>query len=335
MTHILIKSFNRPYYLDRSLQSIKRFVRGNYKIIVLDDGTPKKYLDKIKAKHPEAEIRLSAQHDFKVESICENLEKGKEINGFKIPVSLWYKAVEEASDYVLVTEDDVWFTEGMDIDLMVAEMKNHAVDLLKIGQLRKAENKQKRISENIISEIPEKLLTFPPMLMDWFMYNKFKFFSILYRLGLADNQTKREYWKLNSILMGLWRKEYWLWVWKDSKEKVDEKLQLRNAALWYRKNKANKNMIGRTSVNHLKTTFQSSASNSYHKYGVDFDVNYFNFLINEAWYKNEFDGCQNFPNDFSLEYFDSFLDDKINKDEFHQWVEKFKNQYRKTGVETD
>lgn len=335
MTHILIKSFNRPYYLDRSLQSIKWFVKGNYKIIILDDGTPQKYLNKIKTRHPEAEIRLSAQHDFKVKLISENLENGREINGFQIPVSLWYKAVEEASNYVLVTEDDVWFTKNMDIDLMVSEMKNHAVNLLKIGQLRKTGNDQNRISENIFSETPEKLMTFPPMLMDWFMYNKFKFFSILYRLGLVDNQTKREYWKLNSILMGLWQKEYWLWVWKDAENKVDENLQLRNAALWYRKNKLNKNMIGQTSVNHLKTTFQSSATNSYHKYGVDFDVNYFNFLINEAWYNNEFDSFQNFPNDFSLEYFDSFLDDNINKDEFHQWVEKFKNQYRKTGVETD
>ncbi|MDD3458391.1 MAG: glycosyltransferase family A protein [Weeksellaceae bacterium] len=335
MTHILIKSFNRPFYLDRCLQSIKRFVKGDYKIIVLDDGTPLKYLDKIRTKHTEVIIRLSEQHDFKVQSIKENLESGKEIDGFLIPTQLWYNAVKEASDYVLMIEDDVWFVESMDIELMITEMKTRNVDLLKVGQLRKPEHHQNQISENIYSETPKKLWTAPPMLMDWFMYNKFKFFSIMYRLGWVDNLTKREYWKLNSILMGLWRKEYWLWVWKDAKNKVDENMQLRNAALWYRKNKTNKNMIGRTSVNHLKTTFQSSATNSYHKYGVEFDVNYFNFLINEAWYKNEFDTCQNFPNDFSLEYFESFLDDKINKNEFHQWVEKFKNQYRKTGVETD
>jgi len=335
MTHILIKSFNRPFYLDRCLQSIKRFVKGDYKIIVLDDGTPLKYLDKIRTKHTEVIIRLSEQHDFKVQSIKENLESGKEIDGFLIPTQLWYNAVKEASDYVLMIEDDVWFVESMDIELMITEMKTRNVDLLKVGQLRKPEHHQNQISENIYSETPKKLWTAPPMLMDWFMYNKFKFFSMMYRLGWVDNLTKREYWKLNSILMGLWRKEYWLWVWKDAKNKVDENMQLRNAALWYRKNKTNKNMIGRTSVNHLKTTFQSSATNSYHKYGVEFDVNYFNFLINEAWYKNEFDTCQNFPNDFSLEYFESFLDDKINKNEFHQWVEKFKNQYRKTGVETD
>jgi len=48
MTHIIIKSFNRPYYLDRCLQSIYKFVKGNFKIIVLDDGTPGKYLNKSK-----------------------------------------------------------------------------------------------------------------------------------------------------------------------------------------------------------------------------------------------------------------------------------------------
>ena len=38
MTHILVKSFNRAYYLDRCLQSIQQFVEGDYQIVVLDDG---------------------------------------------------------------------------------------------------------------------------------------------------------------------------------------------------------------------------------------------------------------------------------------------------------
>ena len=44
---IIIKSYNRPYYLHRCLQSIKENVLGNYKVIIVDDGTPQKYLDKI------------------------------------------------------------------------------------------------------------------------------------------------------------------------------------------------------------------------------------------------------------------------------------------------
>ena len=51
MTDILIKSFNRAFYLDRCLKSIKTYIIGNYKVTILDDGTPQKYLDKIQELH--------------------------------------------------------------------------------------------------------------------------------------------------------------------------------------------------------------------------------------------------------------------------------------------
>src|SRR5690625_3081042 len=135
MTHIIIKSFNRPYYLDRCLQSIYKFVKGNFKIIVLDDGTPGKYLNKIKEKFPSIDIRLSEQYEYKVNAIRENLENGKEIDGFQIPTNLWYDAVKEASDYVLVTDDDVWFTQAIDLDEYKSTMKKFDLHLLKLGWL--------------------------------------------------------------------------------------------------------------------------------------------------------------------------------------------------------
>ena len=171
--------------------------------------------------------------------------------------------------------------------------------------------------------------------MDWFFYNKFKFFTIFYRLGIFDNYTKLKYWSLNSILMGFWRKDYWLSIWKDSQGIVDEKQQLRNAANYYKKHRQNPNFIARLETEKMKTTFQSSATNSYHKYGIDFDVNYFNHLMNEAWLNGHFDAMQNFPKDFSIEYFKEFLDEKINITNFHHWVEKFKNQYKNLGCNVE
>lgn len=336
MIQILIKSFNRAYYLDRCLQSIQKFVKGDYEIIVLDDGTPEKYLNKIRKKYPEVEIQLSSQYSRKIKAIQENLETGKEINGFQIPTDLWYNAVKNASDYVLVTEDDVWFTEEINLSELANEMQENTIHLVKVGRMKSNVSADvQSITSTIYLSTPKNLWTAPPFLMDWFMFNKFKFFSILYRLKLVDNQTKREYWQLNSILMGFWRKDYWLYVWKDIGEKVDEEMQLKNAVLWYRKNKRNQNLIGTTKTNHLKTTFQSSATNSYHQYGFNFDVNYFNHLMNEAWLKDELDSFQNFPKDFSLSYFEQFLDEKVDKKAFHSWVEKFKEQYRKTGAEVD
>ena len=339
MTDILIKSFNRPYYLDRCLQSIYRYVKGDYKIVVLDDGTPKKYLDKIRTTFPEVEIRLSEQYVQKVKVIQENLETGKEIDGFQIPTNLWYEAVQKATDYVLVTEDDVWFIEKIQLNELVSQMRNHKVDLLKLGWLGHLKpnsfGDSMDLTQSMVAENLKGIFTSNQFVMDLVMYNKFKFFSLMYRLGIMDNETKRKYWTLNSILMGLWRKEYWLYVWKDADHKVDEKQQLRNAAVWLHKNKSNPNMVGLTKNNNLRTTFQSSATNSYHKYNVDFDVNYFNHLLNEAWFKDDFDSMENFPKDFSIDYLDQFLDEKVKREEFHTWVEKFKNQYRNVGVQID
>lgn len=339
MTHIIIKSFNRPYYLDRCLQSVYKFVNGDFKIIVLDDGTPEKYLNKIKEKFPNIEIRLSEQYDYKVNAIRENLENGKEIDGFQIPTKLWYDAVKEASDYVLVTEDDVWFTQAIDLDEYKSAMKKFDLHLLKLGWLGKQEldlTKFKALKSNdkILLQKLDDVFISNAWIMDLIFENKFKIYSLLYRLGWHKKMKLKKYWQLNSIMMGLWKKEYWLYVWKDVDQRIDEKVQLKNAAVWVHRHQPKK-IIASTAKNFLRTTFQSSATNSYHKYGYNFDVNYFNHLMNEAWYEGSFDAMKNSPNDFKLIYFEQFLDKNIDKKEFHLWVENFKNQYRKSGYLID
>ncbi|QCX53423.1 glycosyltransferase family 2 protein [Elizabethkingia sp. JS20170427COW] len=335
MPDILIKSFNRPFYLDRCLQSIDAFVKGDFRVIVLDDGTPKKYLDKIQEKYPDVEIRRSEQYEEKTKAIEENLKLGKEINGFKIPTQLWKTAVQQAGDYVLVTEDDVWFNQEINLEEVTKQMRVSDIYLTKLGWLGNASRDTGYQSiSNLLETISAKqLFTSNEWVMDWFFYNKFKVFSLLYKLGKVDNYTVGKYWQLNSILMGLWKKDYWLHVWKDAQGKVDEKEQLRNAAAFYHCHKTNPNFVAKTKTEILKTTFQSSATGSYHQYGVDFNVNYFNHLINEAWLKGEFDPMQNFPKDFSLDYFDRFLDDKMDQNNFRLWVEHFKSQYRNQGAD--
>ncbi len=336
---IIIKSFNRPYYIDRCIQSIQQNVKGRYHIKVLDDGTPEKYLNKIREKYLNVDIQLSAQYPSKIQSIQKNIDSGEEINGFEIPTYLWRSAVENSADYFLMIEDDVWFIDKINLEEIADEMKEQNVQLVKLGWLGNFEDDKNveisSISQKLDRIIPQKLFTANEFVMDLFMYNKFKFFTILYKLGWVDNQTKRKYWALNSILMGFWHKDYWLHIWKDAQGKVDEKQQLRNAATWYHTNKNNKNLISRTKKEVLKTTFQSSATNSYHKYGNEFDVNQFNHQINEAWWKGDFNAMQNFPQDFSMDYFEKFIDEKINKQEFQNWVAKFKQQYRNLGAEVD
>lgn len=341
MITIIVKSFNRPYYLDRCLKSIYQNVKGEFEIKVLDDGTPKQYLEVIQSKYPNVNIFISNQYLEKIQAIEDNILNGKKIDGFTIPTDLWYHEVKTSSDYVLVTEDDVWFTKFINIDEVVREMKSFSIPLLKLGWLGNYSDDKNliidKLSDHLNKTQPKKLFTSNKFVMDMFMYNKYKFFTVLYKLGLVDNKTKRKYWSLNSILMGLYQKEYWLSIWEDAKGKVDEKQQLRNAAAWYHKNK--KVIFARANQEVLKTTFKSSATGSYHEYGNHFDVNRMNFILNEAWLKGEFDVMENYPKDFSDDYIKTFLDRENHVDAqysaWFQWAEKFRQQYRNLGAEVD
>ena len=339
MTDIFIKSFNRPFYLDRCIASIDKYVSGDFRIKVLDDGTPEEYLNKIKNKYQNVEILLSDNYERKIKAIKENLLTGKSVNGFEIPTRFWYDNVKKASNYVIVTEDDVWFTQPINVDELSQEAKNLNINLIKLGWLGNQSNRKdliiESISENLESAQPKDLLFFPKMLMEAFFYNQYKFYTILYKLGKVNHFTQLKYWALNSILMGFYKKEYWLEIWKNMDGKVDEKRQLINASLFYKKNKNNPNFISKLKLEAMKTSFQSSATNSYHEYGFDFDVNRFNHLINEAWLKDEFDAMENFPKDFSLEYFKRFISDTINFSEFEKWADQFRKQYENMGCKTE
>ena len=335
---IIIKSFNRPYYLDRCIASILENAKGDFNIIVLDDGTPSEYLEKIQNKYPSISILKSKQYDEKIKAIDRNIKDGKSINGFTIPTDLWYEQVKNASDYVLVTEDDVWMIEPINFDNLIKDMQKNKIPLLKLGWLGNyADDQYCDVSDlgNLDAVVPKKLFTANHFLMDLFMYNKYKFFTILYKLGFADNNTKIKYWAINSILMGLYQKDYWLQIWKDAQGKVDEKQQLRNAAVWYHNNK--NAIFARTKQEVLKTTFKSSATGSYHQYGENFDVNRMNFILNEAWYRGLLNPMENYPKDFSDDYIKSFLVKANHPDaqyaEWYKWAEKFRKQYKDLGAQ--
>ena len=48
---IFIKSFNRTFYLRPLFAKHRKLCRRRFWVKVLDDGTPEKYLQKIKEKH--------------------------------------------------------------------------------------------------------------------------------------------------------------------------------------------------------------------------------------------------------------------------------------------
>lgn len=339
MTDIFIKSFNRPHYLDRCLASITQLVSGNYRVTVLDDGTPQKYLDKILDRYPQVLLKKSEHFEQKNKAIVENLRTGKHIDGFTIPVKLWTDAVKNGSEYFIMTEEDVWFTEKINVDELADLCRKNQIGLLKLGWLGNFSDDKDLIISDIDAKTqtvqPKNLILKSEKFMEAFFLNRYKLFTMLYKLGLVDNVTQRKYWALNSILMGLYDKKYWLKIWDKMAGKVDEKRQLINAAVHYKANKNNPAFISRLKKEAMRTTFQSSATNSYHEYGNSFDVNIFNHLLNEAWYSGGLDPMENFPEDFSEKYIKSFLGTNEKTLDWQPWADKFREQYRNLGCKVD
>ena len=92
---ILIKSFNRPYYLDRCIKSIYTYLKGDFQIKVLDDGTPDKILELIQKKYPEITILSSPLAETK-RNILEKYLTDKNVSLNKqIPGDFWYEQVEK------------------------------------------------------------------------------------------------------------------------------------------------------------------------------------------------------------------------------------------------
>ena len=173
MTDIFIKSFNRPFFLERCLESIHTFVESNYRVTILDDGTPQKYLDKIMEKYPSVTLKKSKNYTEKINSINENLKSGAEINGFKIPTELWIDAAKNASDYFIMTEDDVWFTQKINIDQLREKAKTNKISLLKLGWLGNSSDDRWLeifpIDNEVTATKPKNLFLSHPFIMDLFL----------------------------------------------------------------------------------------------------------------------------------------------------------------------
>lgn len=333
MVTIIIKSFNRPHYLDRCLTSISENVKGDYIIKIVDDGTPQKYLKKIQEKFPQVEFVYTKGY----------LEKSAQINAHEsvtrsIPSKDWYDAVQNSTDYVLVIEDDVWFTSNINITKLAEMMPENNIYLLRLGWNGISNGEQITQINDLIVKEKFSVFSLNERLISLLFSNKYNFFSVLKKMKIVDSSEFFKYYHFISISSGLHKKEYWLKTWENMPNTVNEKKQIKNAISYYKKNKTN-NFISRLEHEIIKTTFKSSATNSGHNYGCDFDVNAFNYILNEAWYNGNFDSMQNYPEDFSDDYIVSFLDKENNPhsqfEEWKKWAEKFKEQYRNLGAQVD
>lgn len=332
---ILIKSFNRPYYLDRCLFSINKHVqKKNGRIVVLDDGTPQQYLDRIQEKYPQVEITKSDLYDKKSSNLTESY------NG-EIPINFWLESAKNSSDYFLLLEDDFWFKNDLDFTVLENDIIQDDLVFLKLFWL----GNPRLTSQNIIDSktyyniIQPKLFTSSP-----FLYKKifktygFWFNDVMKLLGLFTKERNLAYYHIYSVAGSIFKKDYFVSLWKKNNGKVNEGLQIQNALEYLKFNLNSK--IAHSKKEYFQTGFSTAATLTHKKYeGVNLNIFEVNKYLNKAWLNNEFDVTSSLPQDI----FESEIITILNKAdgkgsltlEWKKWHNKFKNQYEQLGCKTE
>ena len=336
---ILIKSFNRPYYLDRCIQSIVlNSQNSEYKIVVLDDGTPQKYLDKLLDKYPEITIIKSDLYTEKSNAIENN---DREITS-KIPIELWINSAKNASNYFLLIEDDFWFTASFNLKKFRLNLEADKIKMLKLCWLGNSQLLPEKSSSynNLYTIYSPNLYTENPHLFNLiFRINRFKIRKILTFFNIYNEERFFKYYTIYATSGAIFKKKYFLNLWKNHNNSIDERLQLLNAVKFINKKKRSSN-FGFSNNELMKTGFLSSASNQNKAFNdVTIDMFAFNKIINEAWFNNDFDAMENYPNDLNSEKMETLLIKSNNSlaqvSEWKKWVQTFKNQYIAFGCKID
>lgn len=332
---IFIKSFNRTYYLERCLRSIKQYVRGNYKVTILDDGTPSQYLDKIHRMFPEIVIRRSDQYNEKVSAINKHLKGQAVFSLTSIPTNLWRNSIKEGSSVFLLLEEDAWLTEPVDVDSITATIEQFKLATLKIGWNGSdmlVQGKKKLLTDAIEQIIPPAP-SIPGILQHTLLTNKFKIRTILQRLGLLSPLFTLPYYSRYTITSAFFDKQYWLWLWEGAGSTLNEGSQLHRSVVYAN---LHETTYSKTLHEKVKTSFITSSVNRLKT--VQFDMVALHHQLNEAWLNDRLDVMQNFPRDFSVEYLKSFLSGKFpqcSPSAWDAWINEFKGLYRKVGCAVD
>ncbi|RYE17275.1 MAG: hypothetical protein EOP45_16065 [Sphingobacteriaceae bacterium] len=334
---IFIKSFNRPYYLERCLRSIYRYARGSFRIQILDDGTPPQYLSRITELFPEVEIFTSPSYEAKVAALWAHVAGTRSFDQRTIPTGMWLKHVEAGSNIFLLLEDDIWLTGPVELTHIKHTMESQYLDMIKISWL--GNNRVVMGQKNVLNEQIEEIIPHIPFVSNLVVLNKFNVRSILQKLGLLrfirnDFQLQLPIYSLYGVASAFFTKKYWLYLWQGEQTHVNEVQQLQKAGQWY---KRHHRRYAKSRVELTRTSFITSTTNMYK--GIDLDIFVFNYYLNEAWLHGELEPMQNFPHDFSQVYLGSILtetgDTRVSVQEWKKWIQKFKAQYLSFGCEVE
>lgn len=333
---ILIKSFYRPYLLDRCLRSIYEKIRDvdSLNIVILDDGTPQKYLEKIKQKYPSISFKFSVYRNEKIEKINNHLKGIKTYYDIRIPTDLWYESILESSDILIMTEDDVWFSEEYKVNHYAKIMNKYNIHLLKLGRILEKDSDiipYHKLTDKVFYHNPNFIIK-SKKFYNLLLNNSFGIRTLLEKFNFLPKRWIMQLWVMYDIPMGMYRKDYLQFIWKDKYPRVIEYLQLKNAIEWalIKEGKHKYTLMDKPV---MVTSYRSSASFNAFNINDHFDLLKFNYILNEMWYNDQMDSYENYPNDFSVDYIYNILlqnESEIFAKKWKNWTEGFIHMHSKS-----
>lgn len=308
-------------------------LQGFNEIYVLDDGTDRKYLDKIQNIFPEVKIRVSALHYQKVTNIKRLVSEGIALpKKVILPLDFWFQEiVSNSKDFFLLLEDDMWFTADVNLAEVGVMMKEYKICIHKLFHFNnpKLNNGKKTVIKENVKLVEPSLFTENERLFKMiFTEDTFKIRALLIKLGIKLlEEEKVKYYTIYNVAGTVFSLDYYRYLWQGVSVIVNEDIQLIRSLEYFNKYKPK---YSYENVDVVKTSFSSSATNMF--LDIDFNVYDYNYLLNEAWMQDKFDSASGLPDDIKKSVIKDILkNSKIKIEEWEKWRQRFKQQYQDVG----
>jgi len=328
---VYIKSFNRPFLLDRCLASLYKYAVNHHEIVVMDDGTPRIYIQQLQQKYPAVRFMFSDAAEDKATAISKG-QNPKKI----IPTTLWNQTIKNGSTYFLLLEDDMWLTAAIDLAVLEMDMSQERLSMVKMMWLENT----KLISAAITKEKHDFYSTKPRLLTHnatffkkLFIQNTMNVQGMARFLGFDWNDFLLPYYQIYIVAGGAYTKQYYAACWSDPQQTVNEWAQI------YQLLKARKQInlkVGHTKTERVKASYKTTASSQNKEHLKEaFDVYQLNAFLNAAWYAGESYAVEDFQNDVPNSWLQAVLS-KVDTSgglyhSWEKWYQQFKETYEAIG----
>lgn len=306
--NIYIKAHSRPFYLDRCIRTIKRHITGYGSIIVLNDGMGPEAVERLRATHPDIDVRNSP----KVESgVIATPFSGHPFFGTGCnsrvlptdkfdPACFWICELRrEPGSHFFLMEEDIAINRDMDFGALSASGMLDNLATLSFYRMPHDEHEVERSF----------------MLPDGQT-------AVQYRI---QDLNRRKKYSIFPIFGTIFQKEHWIYAYWNAPDWCAEDRILDNAAQLYTTASLrgvpllNSACVEQTAIRHfLSSTVRDDSGGP----GVTAKIPayVYNDVLNRFWLDGELDCMHNDPDDFPLEYLLSFFRRVLSETEVDEWL---------------